>query len=98
MLIQVKMLKSGGVFARFANHPYKDKGREEIHEALQRIYSKYMPGSLASSEYSIDDAKKRAEIALKYGFIDISYRLYHRTKPSIYVIPGEKCGKKKSNA
>jgi hypothetical protein len=35
------MLKSGGVFARFANHPYKDKGREEIHEALQKIYSVY---------------------------------------------------------
>lgn len=75
-----KMLKSGGVFARFANHPYKDKGREEIHEALQRIYAKYMPGSLASNEYSIDDAKKRAEIALKYGFIDVSYKLYHRTR------------------
>lgn len=75
-----KMLKSGGAFARFANHPYKDKGREEIHEALQRIYAKYMPGSLASNEYSIYDAKKRAEIALKYGFIDISYKLYHRTR------------------
>lgn len=32
-----EILKSGGVFARFANHPYKDKGREEIHEALQKI-------------------------------------------------------------
>jgi Dimethyladenosine transferase (rRNA methylation) len=75
-----KILKSGGVFARFANHPYKDKGREEIHEALQRLYSKYMPGSLAPNEYSIEDAKKRADIATKYGFIDISYKLHHRTR------------------
>ncbi len=74
------MLKSGGVFARFANHPYKDKGREEIHEALQKIYSVYMPGSLASKEYSMDDAKKRADIAQKYGFVDISCKLYHRTR------------------
>ena len=33
-----EMLRSGGVFARFANHPYKDKGREDIHEALQKLY------------------------------------------------------------
>lgn len=75
-----EMLKSGGVFARFANHPYKDKGREEIHEALQKIYSVYLPGSLCSSEYSEDDAKRRADIAQNYGFIDISYKLYHRTR------------------
>jgi SAM-dependent methyltransferase len=75
-----EMLKSGGVFARFANHPYKDKGREEIHVALQKIYAVYMPGSLGSNEYSADDAKKCADIAQKYGFVDISYKLYHRTR------------------
>lgn len=75
-----KMLKSGGAFARFANHPYKDKGREGIHEALQKIYSVYMPGSLAPDEYREEDAKKRADIAQKYGFVDISYKLYHRTR------------------
>ena len=26
------LLKRGGVFARFANHPYKDKGREELSQ------------------------------------------------------------------
>ena len=75
-----KMLKSGGVFARFANHPYKDKGREEIPEALQQIYAVYMPGSHAPDEYSEQDAKNRAEIASKYGFIDLFYKLYHRTR------------------
>lgn len=74
------MLKSGGVFARFANHPYKDKDREEIHEALQKIYSVYMPGSLGSNEYSEEDAENRANIAYKYGFVDITYKLYHRTR------------------
>ena len=55
-----EMLKSGGVFARFANHPYKD--------------------SSAPEEYSDADAKRRAEIAYKYGFTDIFYKLYHRTR------------------
>lgn len=75
-----KMLKRGGVFARFANHPYKDKKREEIHKALQKIYNVYMPGSQGEGEYSEDDAKIRADIARKYGFVDISYQLYHRTR------------------
>ncbi len=75
-----EMLKSGGVFARFANHPYKDKGRKELHEALKKIYSVYMPDSLEHKEYSKDDAKKCSDIAQKYGFVDLSYKLYHRTR------------------
>lgn len=75
-----ELLKSGGVFACFANHPYKDKGREDIHEALQKIYSVYMPGAGSADEYSEDEAKKRAYTARKYGFTDISYKLYHRTR------------------
>lgn len=75
-----QMLKSGGVFARFANHPYKDKGREELHAALQKIYARYMPGALSGGEYSEEDAKVRADINKKYGFVDMSYKLYHRTR------------------
>ena len=74
------MLKRGGVFARFANHPYKDKKRNNIHIAFENIYAKYMPGSLAGDEYSEENAKNIADIASKYEFIDISYRLYHRTR------------------
>ncbi|QHQ62966.1 methyltransferase domain-containing protein [Anaerocolumna sedimenticola] len=74
------LLKSGGIFARFANHPYKDKKCNEIHDAFQKIYAKYMPGSLAGDEYSEENAKNIANIACKYGFTDISYKLYHRTR------------------
>ena len=74
------LLKSGGVFARFANHPYKDKSREGLHSALQKIYSVYMPKSLEPSEYNKQDASNRADIAKKYGFVDISYKLYHRQR------------------
>mgnify|MGYP002509736565 CR=1 FL=1 len=74
------LLKSGGVFARFANHPYKDKGREEVHLALQKLYNVYMPNSTEGSEYGKKEAESRAEIARKYGFTDICYKLYHRTR------------------
>ncbi len=66
------ILKSGGIFARFANHPFKDKGREGLHEAVQKIYSVYMPNSPAPNEYTEQDASNRADIARKYGFDDIS--------------------------
>ena len=75
-----RMLKPGGVFARFANHPYKDKGRPGMHEALQEVYAVYMPGSLGSNEYTEAQAAARAQIAAKYGFEDISHYLYHRTR------------------
>ena len=74
------MLKSGGVFARFANHPYKDKGREELYYAIQKLYAIYMPGASAPQEYTLDNAKNRANIAGKYGFIGIDYKLYSRTR------------------
>ena len=74
------ILKPGGAFARFANHPYKDKSRPGMHEALQAVYAVYMPGSLVPNEYSEEAARARAEIALKYGFTDIRHRLYHRTR------------------
>jgi SAM-dependent methyltransferase len=74
------MLKSGGVFARFANRPYMDKGREELSREIQKLYAIYLPGAPAPHEYSEEDAKNRADIASKYGFTDISYKLYYRTR------------------
>ena len=74
------MLKSGGAFARFANLPYKDKGRKELCQAIQKIYDVYMPGSTEGSGYSEESAKERADIAEKYGFTDVCYKIYHRTR------------------
>lgn len=74
------ILRPGGAFARFANHPFKDKSRPGMHEALQEVYAVYMPGSLVPTEYSEEQAARRAEIAAKYGFVDIQHRLYRRTR------------------
>ena len=35
------MLKSGGVFARFANHPYRDKGNPALSQAIDEVYDQY---------------------------------------------------------
>ena len=74
------MLRPGGVFARFANHPYKDKGKEALHEAMQALYAKYMPRSKFHAEYDMEDARERAEVGEKYGFADNLCRLYKRTR------------------
>lgn len=39
-----------------------------------------MPSSKEPKEFSDEDASKTAEIAAKYGFNDISYKLYRRTR------------------
>ena len=74
------LLKSGGIFARFTNHPFKDQGREGLHEAIQKVYAIYLPGIPEPKQYSEQQAIFQANIAKKYGFTDISYKLYHRTR------------------
>ena len=79
------MLKSGGAFARFANHPWRDKGNPALAAALDEAYAKYYHTYYRSvpkleDEYTEAQAIRRAEIAAKYGFVDIRYLLYHRTR------------------
>lgn len=79
------MLKNGGVFARFANHPWRDKGNPALAAALDEAYAKYYHTYYCSvpkleDEYTEAQAIRRAEIAEKYGFIDIQHRLYRRTR------------------
>ncbi len=79
------MLKCGGVFARFANHPFRDKGNTELSAEIDRIYAEYYytyhnkePRPLI--EYTEHQAAERAQIAAKYGFTDIQYKLFYRTR------------------
>lgn len=73
------LLKSGGAFARFANHPYIAAHQKELFDAIQNIYAVYMPGP-APSQYTRQKAHHLAVIAQKYGFIDTCYHLYQRTR------------------
>ena len=79
------MLKSGGAFARFANHPWRDKGNPVLAAALDDAYAQYYHRYYRSvpkleDEYTEAQALRRAEIALKYGFVDVHHCLYQRTR------------------
>ena len=67
------MLKGGGAFARFANHPYRDKGNTVLSEEIDKLYSKYYYDYYgidikSEKEYSEEKAMQIAQIAKKYGF------------------------------
>ena len=79
------MLKSGGVFARFANHPHRDKGNTALSEEIEKLYAEYYckfygKENKPGKEYGEEQARERARIAGKYGFVDIEYALFYRTR------------------
>lgn len=79
------MLKSGGAFARFANHPFRDKGKPALSEEIDCIYKDYYytyhkRKQETPREYTEEQARHRALIAEKYGFTDIQYTLFQRTR------------------
>lgn len=74
------LLKSGGVFVRFSNHAMRSIARPNLSNALQKLYSIYLPRTGTPRPYTEMQAKKRAEIALKYGFSDVSSKRYYQTR------------------
>lgn len=79
------MLKHGGAFARFANHPYRDKGNPILSAEIDKLYSRYYceyygKDIKAETEYSEEQAIQRAQIAEKYGFVDIRHAMFYRTR------------------
>ncbi|RKI77955.1 class I SAM-dependent methyltransferase [bacterium 0.1xD8-71] len=79
------ILKSGGAFARFANHPYRDKSNPVLSTEIDKLYSKYYctyynKEFKAETEYSEEQAVHRAQIAEKYGFTDIRHAMFYRTR------------------
>lgn len=79
------MLKEGGAFARFANHPFRCKGNPEQSEAIDEAYAAYYDRfyhttSAKPDEYTEEDAARRAAVAERYGFRDIRWEVFHRTR------------------
>lgn len=80
-----QVLKPGGAFARFANHPYQAKDNPALFDEIEQAYADYyypyynkQPQKI--DEYTEEQAANRAKIAEKYGFTDIRYMLFHRTR------------------
>ena len=74
------LLKSGGVFARFSNHAMRDIARPNLSAALQKLYAIYLPRTGTPRPYKEAQAQQRAELALKYGFVEVSAKRYYRTR------------------
>jgi len=80
------ILKSGGVFARFANRPFRDKGNPALSDALERLYSEYYYRHYSDRKpkpqtgFGEEQAEAIARIPEKYGFTDIRHFLFHRTR------------------
>ncbi len=80
------ILKPGGVFARFANHPYQAKDDPALFIDIQQAYDEYYytyykdKQKRRACEYTEEQASERALIAGKYGFSDITYKLFYRTR------------------
>lgn len=79
------MLKPGGVFARFANHPNRDKGNPSLTKEIDKLYDEYYhkfhnTKQKKRLEYTEEQAKELAMIAEKYDFTDIRYALFYRER------------------
>ncbi len=79
------LLKSGGAFARFAHHPFRG-GDTALTEEIDRLYAAYYypfyPDKKpeAVREYTAEQARQRALTAEAYGFEEIRYALFYRTR------------------
>ncbi len=80
-----ELLKAGGTFARFASHPScLIEGQEELADKIRYICFRYMPNPTGATEprplvqYTEEDSKRRSDIAAKYGFADITTKIYYR--------------------
>jgi len=79
------ILRSGGSFARFANHPFRSKENPALADDIQQAYIRYYypfhhKEPAVPEAYTEAEAAARAELALKYGFTDVCYALYERTR------------------
>ena len=79
------LLKPGGAFARFANHPYRDKGNPALSEEIDRLYAEYYypfhnRTPEKPREYEEQQAAELAKLAENYGFTDICHAMFYRTR------------------
>lgn len=79
------MLKSGGAFARFANHPLPAVNDSELAEEIQELYLKYYYPYVsrepaAPRSFADRQAAETAQKAVSYGFTDIRHQLFKRAR------------------
>lgn len=79
------ILKSGGAFARFANRPHISQDNPDLASEIDEIYNGhynkfYGVKSGSKKWFTEDNAREISLIPAKYGFTDIKYHLFYRTR------------------
>ncbi|MGN1020120.1 MAG: class I SAM-dependent methyltransferase [Aristaeellaceae bacterium] len=79
------MLKPGGVFARFANHPGRAGDNPALSAEIDRLYRQYYDPfhhrtSAPEPPWGPAQARARALVARRYGFTDARWALFRRTR------------------
>ena len=79
------ILKRGGVFARFANRPRPGKDDPALQAEIEDLYDRYYYPYHGKTrepvqEFTEEKARELSEIALRYGFTDLRYHVFHRER------------------
>jgi len=78
-------LKSGGAFARFANRPRNSQNAPELAAEFDALYEEYYNKAYdiksgTKKWFTEEKAKEISQIPAKYGFTDITYKLFYRER------------------
>lgn len=78
-------LKPGGAFARFANRPRNSQNDPELALEIDALYEEYYNKAYdiksgTKKWFTEEKAKEISQIPAKYGFTDITYKLFYRER------------------
>lgn len=78
-------LKPGGAFARFANRPRNSQNAPELAAEIDALYEEYYNKAYdiksgTKKWFTEEKAKEISQIPAKYGFTDITYKLFYRER------------------
>ena len=78
-------LKPGGAFARFANRPRNSQNAPELAAEIDALYGEYYNKAYdiksgTKKWFTEEKAKELSQIPAKYGFTDITYKLFYRER------------------
>lgn len=74
------MFKKSGIIALFWNHPFTNRINDVSNMASNRIYKKYCPTNKKPHEFSEEDCQKQICRLKYFGFEDMHYKLFYRTR------------------
>ncbi|MGL5440476.1 MAG: class I SAM-dependent methyltransferase [Filifactoraceae bacterium] len=74
------VLKDNGAIALFWNHPFPNRQDDMSNIANKKIYDKYLPSDKDRIEFSKNDCQKHIDELERFGFKDITSKLYYRKR------------------